>query len=100
MLRKTSAAAAVIAFATVGSALFGGTALANGDHDGGGKDEAAAPTFTGGAGGEGGDARTVCFIVGDQTFKDKNTLASTPGALACAATGGNGGAGGPGAAEY
>jgi hypothetical protein len=101
MLRKTSAAAAVIAFATVGSALFGGAALANGhgDHDGGGKDE-AAPTFTGGAGGAGGDAETVCFIVGDQTFKDKNTVGAAPGSLACTSTGGNGGAGGAGAVEY
>jgi hypothetical protein len=44
MLRKTSAAAAVIAFATAGSALFGGAALA---HDG----------TKAGDGGKGGDIR-------------------------------------------
>ncbi len=96
MLRRTSAAAAVIAFATVGSALFGGAALAS-DH---GDDEGApapVPTFTGGAGGEGGDAKTVCFVIGDQTFKEKNTLGSYPGSLNCYSTGGAGGAGGAGA---
>src|SRR5688500_8934631 len=54
MIRKASAAAAVVAFATVGSALFGGAALANGDHNGNGNGEDPEVTFTGGAGGAGG----------------------------------------------
>jgi len=98
MLRKTSAAAAVIAFATVGSALFGGAALANGGHD----DKADPPTFAGGAGGEGGDAKTVCFIVGDQSWSGKNVVGD-PKPLAgftCTSTGGAGGAGGTASAEY
>jgi hypothetical protein len=46
------AAIAAVAFATVGSTVFGGVALAQ-----------DAPTFTGGAGGESGDARTSCYYV-------------------------------------
>jgi hypothetical protein len=100
MLRKSSAAAAVIAFATVGSALFGGAALAS---DNGDEEVAPAPapaaTFSGGAGGEGGDAKTVCFVVGDHTFKAKNTVGDAVGtAFTCSSSGGYGGAGGSGVA--
>jgi hypothetical protein len=105
MLRKTSAAAAIIAFATVGSALFGGAALANGDHgdDKEGKKDVVVNN-TGGPGGPGGDVWQEC----DQeptafnTFKgkvyDESTQTQTATASnACTATGGAGGAGGTGA---
>ena len=87
MLRKTSAGA--IAIALAGCALFGGAALAGGKGD--------DDTFTGGPGGGGGDAKTVCFVVGDQTYKEKNTVGAAPGSLNCYSTGGAGGAGGAGA---
>jgi hypothetical protein len=50
MLRKKTLAAAVLAFATVGSALFGGAALAHGKE-----------IKAGGAGGAGGYAPNNCF---------------------------------------
>jgi hypothetical protein len=50
MLRKKTLAAAVLAFATVGSALFGGAALAHGK-----------ATIAGGDGGPGGYAPNNCF---------------------------------------
>jgi hypothetical protein len=50
MLRKTTLAAAVLAFATAGSALFGGAALAHGQE-----------IKAGGAGGPGGYAPNNCF---------------------------------------
>jgi hypothetical protein len=81
MLRKTSAAAAVIAFATAGSALFGGVALAD-------------VTNTGGAGGAGGVAENNCLNVAEQVAV-LNLFGSDPSnAATCTATanGGNGGA--------
>jgi hypothetical protein len=81
MLRKTSAAAAVIAFATAGSALFGGVALA---------DEV---TNTGGAGGAGGVAENNCLNLAVQV-PILNAFGSDPSnAASCTATA-NGGAGG------
>jgi hypothetical protein len=96
MLRKTSAAAAVIAFATVGSALFGGAALASDDGGEGAPAPDPVATFTGGDGGEGGDAKTVCFVVGDHTFKAKNTVGDPAATITCSSAGGYGGAGGSG----
>ena len=103
MPRKTSVAAAVIAFATVGSALFGGAALAgdNGDHKDAKKE--VVVTNTGGAGGAGGNVEQEC----DQDAKAYNLffdnkkvqdVAQTATASnTCTATGGAGGAGGTGA---
>ena len=54
MLRKTSIAAAVIAAATAGSALFGGVALAD-DSDGKDGKKPASVSYNGGDGGKGGD---------------------------------------------
>jgi hypothetical protein len=101
MLRKTSAAAAIVAFATVGSALFGGAALASDNGDEAAPAPAPVATFSGGAGGEGGDAKTVCFVVGDSEFKAKNTVGDAVAtSLTCSSAGGYGGAGGSGIAEY
>jgi hypothetical protein len=101
MLRKTSAAAAIIAFATVGSALFGGAALANDGHG----DEAAPPvTFTGGEGGPGGDVWQECDqeataynIFKGKVFDESTQTQTASASNACTATGGVGGAGGAGA---
>ncbi len=100
MLRKTSAAAAIIAFATVGSALFGGAALANDGHG----DEAAPPvTFTGGEGGPGGDVWQECDqeatafnIFKGKVFDDSTQTQAATATNACTASS-TGGAGGTGA---
>lgn len=98
MLRKTSAAAAVIAFATVGSALFGGVALADGDQMEG--EEQPAVTNTGGTGGAGGENAQECEqaafnVIWDSTLKDNdavqaNTQTCNPTATANGGTGGVG----------
>jgi len=101
MLRKTSAAAAVIGFAIAGSALFGGVALAD---DGKKDDKRQDPSvsFTGGAGGAGGDVRQECeqsataFNILDHVKADDVTQTATA-TNTCTATGGAGGAGGAGA---
>ena len=81
MLRKTSAAAAVIAFVTAGSALFGGAALAN------------EVTNAGGPGGNGGVAENNCLNIALQV-PVLNLFGSNPSnAASCTATA-NGGAGG------
>jgi hypothetical protein len=99
VLRKTSAAAAVIAFVTVGSALFGGAALAHEDND----------TYTGGAGGKGGDVWQECnqeanaknFLwVGDDIRDDADVTQNATAYNTCTATGGAGGAGGAGQNNY
>jgi hypothetical protein len=102
MLRKTSVAAAVIAFATVGSALFGGAALAHEDND----------TYTGGAGGRGGDVWQECkqeavggknFLwVGDDIRDDADVTQTANATNNCTqtATGGAGAAGGAGQNNY
>jgi hypothetical protein len=101
MLRKTSAAAAIIAFATVGSALFGGAALAN-DGNGNGNGERPPLSFEGGDGGHGGDVWQECkqdaiaynvvddSLVGDDVNQDATADNS------CIAIGGDGGNGGDG----
>jgi hypothetical protein len=81
VLRKTSAAAGVIAFATAGSALFGGAALAD-------------VTNLGGAGGAGGAATNNCLNVAIPV-QLLNIAGTTSSDVAqCVATGGAGGAGG------
>jgi hypothetical protein len=102
MIRKTSAAAAIIAFATVGSALFGGAALAN---DGNGKhDDKPSVSFTGGAGGAGGDVWQECKqdataynILDAYEVKADDVKQSANADNSCTAIGGAGGAGGAGA---
>jgi hypothetical protein len=106
MLRTTSAAAAIIAFATVGSALFGGAALANGEN-GDGKEgkKHVVVNNTGGPGGPGGDVWQECddqeataFNIFKGKVYDESTQTQTATASnACTATGGAGGAGGTGA---
>jgi hypothetical protein len=84
MPRKTSRVAAVIAFAVAGSALFGGTALAD-------------VTNTGGPGGAGGAAENNCLNLAVQV-PILNLFGSDPSnSAACTATGGAGGTGGTGA---
>jgi hypothetical protein len=102
MLRKTSVAAAVIAFATVGSALFGGAALAHEDND----------TYTGGAGGRGGDVRQECEqyvddivaknfadVSGDYNYVSQSQTI-TGNSCTQTGTGGAGGDGGAGQINY
>jgi hypothetical protein len=91
MLRKASAT--IVAFAAVGSALFGGAALATGGHNG---DDGN----TGGAGGAGGAATTYCVNSASQvpflnTYDDFNASGVFQ-ENDCDATGGAGGAGGAG----
>lgn len=103
MVRKTSVAATVIAFATVGSALFGGVALADdkGDHKDGKKN--VEVTNTGGAGGAGGNVEQKCeqdatafnFFFDNKKIDDVSQTATASNS--CTATGGAGGAGGTGA---
>jgi hypothetical protein len=88
------AAVAAVAFATVGSTLFGGAALAGGNgHNG--YDDASN---TGGPGGGGGDASTTCFLPIGISL---GALLGQGGDVSqCNATGGEGGAGGPATADY
>jgi hypothetical protein len=90
MLRKSSAV--IVAFVAVGSALFGGAALANNGHDG--------DDNTGGAGGAGGAATTYCVNSASQvpflnTYDDFND-AGIDQENFCASVGGDGGDGGAG----
>ena len=102
-LGKTAIAA--VAFAMVGSTLFGGAALASGTHDHHAtQDRHATPdttvTNTGGAGGAGGDAENNCLNIAAQ-IPILNLFGSAPrNSAACTATGGAGGSGGAGAATY
>ena len=74
------AAIAAVAFATVGSTVFGGVALA--DEEG--------PSYTGGEGGEGGGASTFCYYDGlTPTLAPAGPLFGSPQANNCGATGGN-----------
>ena len=84
MPRKTSRAAAVIAFAVAGSALFGGTALAD-------------VTNTGGPGGTGGAAENNCLNLAVQVPILNLFGADPTNSAACTAVGGAGGTGGSGA---
>jgi hypothetical protein len=54
MIRKFAVGVAAIALAASGSALFGGTALADGQH--------GSNHFAGGSGGKGGTAQSWCLI--------------------------------------
>jgi len=107
MLRKTSAAAAIVAFATVGSALFGGAALA-GDDNGHGKGKEGKKHVvvnnTGGPGGPGGDVWQECDqeatainIFKGKVFDESTQTQTATASNTCTATGGAGGAGGTGA---
>jgi hypothetical protein len=83
-------ATAAVAFATVGSALFSGAALASGGPD--------DVSNTGGSGGSGGPAATECLVpigvsLGAVIGKGGNVSQ-------CNATGGAGGAGGTATADY
>jgi hypothetical protein len=86
-----------VAFAMVGSTVFGGAALANGkdhkDHKDGKKD--VTVTNTGGAGGPGGQSQAQCLIpIGASV----GALIGVGGPVSqCNSTGGAGGAGGAGA---
>jgi hypothetical protein len=85
MLRKSAVAAAVIAFATAGSAFLGGTAFAG--------DETEVWNV-GGAGGNGGNANANCLIpIGASV----GLLGQGGNVAQCNAAGGAGGAGGTGA---
>ena len=88
------AAIAGVAFATVGSTLFGGVALANDGKDG--KDHHVEVTNTGGAGGN-GTATNNCLNIGIPLLSGiaLGGTATVTGA-SCTATG-TGGAGGVGA---
>jgi hypothetical protein len=90
MLRKSSAAAAVIAFATAGSALFGGVALAS-DGD----------TNTGGTGGTGGAATAYCVNSASSVpflnTIDEGSAGDVTQTNDCDPVGGDGGKGGTGA---
>jgi hypothetical protein len=93
-LGKTTIAA--VAFAMVGSTLFGGAALASGTHDGHARQDTTV-TNTGGAGGAGGNAENNCLNIAAQ-LPILNLFGSDPSnSAACTATGGAGGAGGAGA---
>jgi hypothetical protein len=94
MLRKSSAAAAIIAFATAGSALFGGVALASDDGD----------TITGGAGGAGGAVTSYCVNAATSvpfanTISDESSAGNVTETNDCDPVGGAGGAGGAGVVE-
>jgi hypothetical protein len=106
VLRKTSIAAAVIAAATVGSALFGGVALANGNNGDSMGGKPASVTSTGGAGGAGGNVWQECQqestaynVIFDSNVEGDVTQTATA-SNTCTATGGAGGAGGDGARYY
>jgi hypothetical protein len=89
-------AVAAVAFAMVGSTLFGGAALASDTHHHVKRD--IDVTNTGGAGGAGGGAENNCLNLAAQV-PVLNLFGSDPAnSAACTATGGAGGAGGAGAA--
>jgi hypothetical protein len=90
--RKTAIAA--VAFATVGSTLFGGAALAGGHGGYNGYDDASN---AGGPGGGGGDATTSCFLPIGISL---GVLGQGGDVSQCNAAGGEGGVGGPGTADY
>jgi hypothetical protein len=74
------AAIAAVAFATVGSAVFGGAALAQ---DG--------PSYTGGEGGEGGGAGTFCYYapIASVTLSPTAPIFGSPQSNNCPASGGD-----------
>jgi hypothetical protein len=87
------AAIASVAFATVGSTVFGGAALAGDkDHKDGKKD--VTVTNTGGPGGAGGQSQAQCLIPVGLSL---GLLGAGGPVDQCNSTGGAGGAGGAGA---
>jgi hypothetical protein len=89
-------AVAAVAFAMVGSTLFGGAALASEGHDGHANKDINV-TNTGGAGGTGGNAENNCLNLAAQ-LPILNLFGSDPSnSASCTATGGAGGGGGAGA---
>jgi hypothetical protein len=81
------AAIASVAFATVGSTLFGGAALAADD-----------VTNAGGPGGRGGDPKVECFVPIGVSL---GAIVGQGGDVSqCNAAGGAGGAGGAATADY
>jgi hypothetical protein len=102
MSKFEKTAVAAVAFAMVGSTLFGGAALAGDKHDSYAKKETSyakketVVTNTGGAGGAGGAAENNCLNLAVQV-PILNLFGSDPSnSAACTATGGAGGAGGAG----
>jgi hypothetical protein len=95
MTRKASAAAAIVAFATVGSAMFGGTALAGGNHgDNRGNGVEPVVNNTGGPGGAAGEA-DGCIII-DSTVTQSpvaNDEGVSEASFTCIVIGGDGGPG-------
>ena len=82
--RRTAAIAAV-AFATVGSTVFGGAALAVDKKDGHDKNHVEVAN-TGGAGGSGGNATYYCAVVGVVPTSTGNVTGGNPSVLlACTA---------------
>jgi len=102
-MRKLSIATGVLAFATAGAAVFGGTAIASGDpcacvvHDGQpgkpGQSHSHVTSFTGGDGGKGGDATVQCVLPIGVALP---LLGNGATVSQCNPTGGAGGAGGAG----
>jgi hypothetical protein len=91
MTRKASAAAAIVAFATVGSALFGGAVLAGDNGDNG--DEPVVNN-TGGPSGAAGEA-DGCIII-DSTVTQSpvaNDEGISEASFTCIGIGGDGGPG-------
>ena len=92
--RKTAIAA--VAFATVGSTLFGGTALANDDNGDHRSDD--KKVNAGGHGGAGGDGDAKCLIpIGVSLGLVKGVGGDVS---QCNAAGGPGGTGGGATADY
>jgi hypothetical protein len=80
------AAIAAVAFATVGSTVFGGAALAVDKKDGHDKKHVEV-TNTGRAGGSGGNATYNCTVVGAVPTSTGNVAGGNPSVLlACTAT--------------
>jgi hypothetical protein len=89
--RKATLAA--VAFAMVGSTVFGGAALASDDEDHG---KHVKVTNTGGPGGAGGPAQSQCLIPIALSLGAVLGFGGDVTANQCNATGGAGGAGGAG----
>ena len=80
------AAIAAVAFATVGSTVFGGAALAVDKKDGRDKQHVEV-TNTGRAGGSGGNATYYCSVLGVAQTSTGNAAGGNPSVLlACTAT--------------
>jgi hypothetical protein len=87
------AATAAVAFATVGSTVFGGTALAVDKKDGHDKKHVEA-TNTGGAVGPGGNPTYYCTVMGVAQTSTGNVAGGNRSVLLTCAVPANGGDGG------